>query len=84
MRKLSHDIFLISRDIQNLQYVHSQVDPWFMINDLTMLRHHCVAYFSSHSRFFGSWFSLLEDFKQFCETKSVAVTSSIQFFEHWQ
>lgn len=76
--------FIIDRDIQNLQYVHSQVAPWFVMNDITMLRHHCVAYFPSHSKAIVELVSTLEDFKQFCEAKSVAVTSNIQYFEHWQ
>lgn len=37
------------RDIHNLEYIHNYVAPWFMLNEITMLKHLSVAYFENHS-----------------------------------
>ena len=40
---------LTPRDIHNLEFIHNYVAPWFLLNEITMLKHLSVAYFENHS-----------------------------------
>lgn len=60
-------------DITNLPFRHRAVAPWFVLNDITMLRDHCVAYVASPKLF-----------QRLRTEKAIAAANGVEFYERWE
>ena len=80
----SQSFSLIPRDIDSIEYVHQGIAPWFMINNITMLRHMSVAYFNEMSTLIP-YYWLIGCFNDLKKNGSVQINSdsNIEFFERW-
>lgn len=72
-----------NRDIDGIEYVHSSISPWFIINNVTMLQHLSVAYFNN-MRMFYELVLIKELFLELKKNRQIESTSTdISYYEHW-
>ena len=76
---------LTPRDINNLEFIHNYVAPWFLLNEITMLKHLSVAYFENHSST-PAPHCPSELYELLHRAHNLPTNEEIQFFEHitWQ